>query len=573
MSMEPQPMLSSAEGATGRKELLSPRAELPLVVTDARRKPPSIDILPLRSSSVDGTILRQLPEIEMHTPDQSDREDEESVVRPSMIRKKSGELVRPALRMKKRPSSMPGTPTFVKNVHFDVQLEQVRHFLQLDMPVAVSAGSSPADEYDGDTEFPFGADSVPQTKPFQWEARVTNFPKEVNERSPVRLERMFLSSDNKYLVGIVAVANLAFHKHVVARFTLDHWKTVSEVEAEYDNNPRKDNLLGANSNYDRFHFHIRLADLADLESKTMFVCIRYHVNGLEFWDNNDARNYHVNFSRKYKWTNGSRGHACGPSNPFARNIRINPRPHSMPPLPSNMPFLPARSFQSPRDDGFSRPQQQVPLSHADDDLLDTPTKRTKPPAQAFATRYDFGSSLSAAMQPGTLDLVQPGSDTNNRVTPLQDMGGMLRTKLVSSPSTFSREPIRPSDILSEKPYHESPGYKELVDKYCFFETASSPTKARSRPDDPQSTVDENQPNPHQELPPSESPLFSSVEASPTHEEPSMSLPFRSPRPQSPNDPSSSSSSPLRFHSLRQTIPTGLLSQSPTPTPTPTAIRG
>jgi hypothetical protein len=92
---------------------------------------------------------------------------------------------------------------------------------------------------------------------------------------PVRVERVFLSSDNKTLVGSVAVANLAFHKHVVARFTLDYWKTTSEVIAEFNHDIRQPKREG----YDRFNFNIKLADQANLEAKTMFFCVKYVVNG------------------------------------------------------------------------------------------------------------------------------------------------------------------------------------------------------------------------------------------------------------------------------------------------------
>ncbi|EFW17560.1 hypothetical protein D8B26_000261 [Coccidioides posadasii str. Silveira] len=570
MAIEHQTERTPATGVADSPDSISPNSELSLVVADARRKPSSIDILPIRSKSVDGAILRKLPEIEMQTPDQSDHEDDEPAVKSRMIRKKSGELVRPALRMKRRPSSMPGTPTFVKNVHFDAQLEQVRHFLQLDMPVAVSAGSSPVEEYDGDTEFPFRSGSDSKTHYFQWEARITNFPirELINLNAPVRLERVFLSPDNNYLVGIVTVANLAFQKHVVARFTLDHWKTVSEVEAEYNNAPHAVKTRDLSNNYDRFHFSIRLADLADLESKTMFVCIKYHVNGLEFWDNNGARNYHVNFSKKYKPRHGSGGPAPEPFGTSARTSKNAQRPRPMPPQPNALSFAPARSFQSPRDDGFSRLTEQVHFPYADDDLLEAPTKRTKSAGQAFATRYDFGSSLSAAMQPGNVGALHFGPNAS-----VQDMAGIPGVERVASSAGSSQEAMRPSELLSAKPCHQSPGYKELVDKYCFYETSSS--KARSRPGDQKSSADKHHPPARQLSSSPGSPFFSSPDSSSTDEKRSSLLSPRSPRSQSPTHSRSdlgsntSSSSPIFTHSFHQAIPSGLLSDSPAPT----AIRG
>merc|ERR1712169_73219 len=71
--------------------------------------------------------------------------DEDLMTKPQMVRKKSGELVRPALRpsSRRRPSSMPGTPVFSKAVHFDSHLEHVRHFLQVDRPLASAPAHPP----------------------------------------------------------------------------------------------------------------------------------------------------------------------------------------------------------------------------------------------------------------------------------------------------------------------------------------------------------------------------------------------------------------------------------------------
>ena len=222
----------------------------------------------------------------------SDVDDDELRMKPPLLRKKSGELVKPALRppWRRRPSSMPGTPTYHKAVHFNEDIVQVRHFLQVDRPIAVSATSSPVDVYDSESEYPFG-------HPPAWDIRLANFPQDSPERrvQPVRVEGIFLASDRKTLVGVVAVANLAFHKLVAARFTLDYWRTTSEVVAEYGHDVRKPQ---ARDGYDRFHFHIKLADQANLETKTLFLCVRYCVSGREFWDNNASANFQVDFVRK-----------------------------------------------------------------------------------------------------------------------------------------------------------------------------------------------------------------------------------------------------------------------------------
>ncbi|KAH7126099.1 putative phosphatase regulatory subunit, partial [Dactylonectria macrodidyma] len=110
----------------------------------------------------------------------------------------------------------------------------------------------------------------------------------------VRLEKVWLSSDKKSLLGSVAVSNLAIQKSVVCRFTFDYWKTTSEIAAEYSHVIRPhETSLG----HDRFTFSIRLSNTANLESKTLFFCIRYSVNGQDYWDNNASRNFQVDFRK------------------------------------------------------------------------------------------------------------------------------------------------------------------------------------------------------------------------------------------------------------------------------------
>lgn len=495
---------------------------------------------PRRPRTADGIILYPASEIATQTPDQSDEED--STPKPPMIRKKSGELVRPALRARPRPTSMPGTPTFAKAVHFNSQLEQVRHFLQLDMPVAVSAGSSPVENYDGDTEFPFGfEDPLTRRQSSEWEVEITNFPDapEARKDLPVRLERVYLSSDKKSLIGVLTVANIAFHKHVVARFTTDYWKTVSEVVAEYNNDGRS-----TQPGYDRFHFSIRLANLVDLESKTMFLCLRYTVNGLEFWDNNNSMNYHIDFSRKYKQESGK--------NPSVRSpLRTHfPRSQSLPPVPDNVAFAAARSFEIPQDDGFAQCLQKPTLT--DEFASGPPTRRTKQTAQAFGNRYDFGSSLSAAMSSE-----QPKAPGLRTGIPRKSRG----TSPQSTSYEPSSEPSKPTDLISSKPYHQSPVYKELVDKYCFFEPPGSKAKPQSH------SSQSGQLNGDHAYAPSDS--SSSASSSPIEEQPPALLgrqPLISDSPGSRSDFGSRPATPLFPYSYSPAAQSPLLSESPTPTP-------
>ncbi|GAO52456.1 hypothetical protein G7K_6532-t1 [Saitoella complicata NRRL Y-17804] len=235
----------------------------------------------------------------------SDFEDDrsDSYPAPKMLRKKSGELVRPSLKIggtpRRRPQSMPSTPNYSKSVHFDSKLEHVRHFLKAEKPAAVSASTSPTAEEPPNLQALDRASAdlgQAQDGPIQYSISTPQFPPNTADRKalPVHVESVDLSPDRKTLVGKVAVQNLAFHKWVAVRFTVDNWQTTSEVAAEY----LGDAAARAEDGQDRFKFVIRLHDLANLENKTMLFCVRYNVEGHEFWDNNSGRNFSVEFRRR-----------------------------------------------------------------------------------------------------------------------------------------------------------------------------------------------------------------------------------------------------------------------------------
>lgn len=457
----------------------------------------------------------------------SDEENDlEIMAKPPMVRKKSGELVRPALRLGagRRPSSMPGTPTFSKVVHFDSHLEHVRHFLQVDRPLAVSAGSSPVELYDSESEYPFntsGASGMKQQQhqqrggpPFEWEIVLTKFPVETPERKalPVRLERVWLSPDQKFLHGSIACLNLAFSKSVVCRFTLDYWKTTSEIAAEYcaEIVPRL-----APQGHDRFNFTIKLSDLANLESKTMFFCVRYNVDGKEFWDNNNGSNFQLDFKKKVLPVHG-KGGLQNSALPRSHHRRTNPsaaqRPVSMPVSlddfdgsngngngnGSKMFDQSVHEYLGESEHPALRlKSSQSATSLASDNLT---TRLVSPSGQAFANRYDFGASLTAAMQAAkdamttnkrdglymksgrkfaivpapsaaaAVNVAATSANTNQRV---------IAINTTQEPTTVAL-PVAALDrdsraILTESALYgpggiASKSYDEIVSKYCFVRT-------------------------------------------------------------------------------------------------------
>ena len=414
-------------------------------------------------------------------------ESEDETPRPQMVRKKSGELVRPALRpasRHRRPSSMPGTPTF-KAVHFDSHLEHVRHFLQIDRPLAVSAGSSPVDNYDSDTEYPFSGDGRSKTtsSPFEWEIIASNFPVETPARKAqaVKLERVWLSSDQKCLLGSVAVANLAFQKYVTCRFTLDYWKTTSEVTAEYAGEVRPcETPLGQ----DRFTFTIKLSDMANLESKTMYFCIRYNVSGQEHWDNNGGTNFQVDFRKKMAQQNGKKGVIGASSRPVnglpKSTRRSNPsRPQTTPLGADDFGDAPKLNFDQSLHDylGESLPAgiRLKGVRSSSNIPSDNLTSRLSTPSgQAFANRYDFGASLTAAIQTAKDNM--SSKNDGLYMKSLRRTSGKPAEKekndrnageVTTNQSSTTAKPTPGITTDSPRTSISSTSYEELVNKYCF----------------------------------------------------------------------------------------------------------
>ncbi|KAM0716745.1 hypothetical protein Q7P37_008190 [Cladosporium fusiforme] len=438
-----------------------------------------------RSNTAEIVISRPtFVESPTQSTDESDNEDDGPLSKPSLVRKKSGELVKPALRpsSRRRYSSMPGTPTYHKSVHFNDNDNQTRHFLQVDKPMAVSAGSSPVETYDSETEYPFEYN----TKSTR-EMKLANFPQDTFERKlkPVRVERLFLSPDKETLVGTVAVQNLSFQKLVVARFTLDHWRTTSEVVAEYNNDRRQPMDDGC----DKFNFNIKLSDSANIESKTMLLCVRYNVNGQDYWDNNDDRNYQIDFVKSVKKPKVLPNSQLG-----ARPLNAIPRSRHLPPNSLNGRGRSESTddefgtrFDLPSTYQFSTPDKIITESGGSIKLKPKPKRPTvlpTGPAQShnnLGGRYDFGASLSAALSTAQ-DRLGRNSGFMTGAPQKPNEGYFSAQQRNDAPiATKEEKPdFSVSAGSSDRPAMGSAQYRDLVSKFCYF-TSSGTGKGTSSP--------------------------------------------------------------------------------------------
>jgi hypothetical protein len=418
--------------------------------------------------------LSKMAEVPSQAASSDDSDDDEGLtIKPPLLRKKSGELVKPALRAssRRRPSSMPGTPTFSKAVHFNEEIAQVRHFLMVDRPIAVSAGSSPVETYDSEGEYPFGYDDGYKSSVVEWEIRTANFPRDTVDRQwqPVRTEKLFLSADKKNLVGVIAVANMGYQKWVVARFTLDYWKTTSEVVAEYNNDIRRKQ---ANDGFDRFNFNIKLSDQANLETKTLLICVRYNVNGQEYWDNNNNMNYQVDFIKKNAPRPAKQGSNAGTLGSIPRS-RHSPSTTGRP-----------RSFPASSDDDFGNGFEfgntttllrdpQNPASYRSKNAprknssFPMPQARKSPNNGAFASRYDFGTSLSMALVHAQVEQLQDQKQKKQQPA----TGDYFATPTSGKPAAPAVQPVDGTAPVKSTPAGQpelhSKEYNELIQKYCY----------------------------------------------------------------------------------------------------------
>ena len=224
------------------------------------------------------------------------------------VRKKSGEPLKSSLKSRPptpRPSlsvitgqppskSEPATPSHVrsKSVSFAERLDHVKLFFAEQKPIAVSRDGSPTEDTSGtesEAPAPIHRISSDDEKKRLLIMEVVNMPQRSTMDVNVMLEDAVLSKEAT-ICGHVKVKNLAFQKSVAVRFTFDFWQTTSEVSAKYEQSL-------AHGTFDRFSFVVRLHDiLSKIEDKTLFMAIRYTVNGRELWDNNGGQDYKITFS-------------------------------------------------------------------------------------------------------------------------------------------------------------------------------------------------------------------------------------------------------------------------------------
>ncbi|PFH53598.1 carbohydrate-binding module family 21 protein [Amanita thiersii Skay4041] len=315
-----------------------------------------------------------------------------------LIRKKSGQLVKPSLKPSTSCSkagltvvtvglsskSAPTTPTLAKAVHFDTQLEHVKLFLAEQKPLAVSRDGSPTDDTSGtDSDFPPFIYGVSDERSHPGVVmRVTNMPTKIDPTAYVALESLRLASEGATIVGNVKLRNIAYMKNLVVRFTFDDWQTTSEVTGKYAGS--------INSFFDRFTFLIKLHDLLSrIDNKKLILALKYIVNGREIWDNNSGQNYVATFSKSRMSSDRTKSESGGGSgNPRLANLRSRLE----------------KVVQTREGSGFG-----TFIREEGDRCLGDTTSPLKTNT-SLASRYDFESSLKTPWKPLSTSQARSGAD-------------------------------------------------------------------------------------------------------------------------------------------------------------------
>ncbi|KAF8950155.1 hypothetical protein BGZ46_004727 [Entomortierella lignicola] len=440
------------------------------------------------------------------TPDKSTKVSTTPSIPPTLVRKQSAPLLKNGLPLKSamkcptlktdipRPSPVVrshSSPTISspKFVHFNTKLEHVRLFLQGEMPSCVSERETIIDARD-------------DVKTSDTKLKLTNWtpvakgdfqPGNIDSGAlPLRVENVQLSEDQTELLGTVLIQNIAFHKHVSVRYTVDFWRTKSEVNAEY-----KESMPG--SALDRFAFKIALDMDKSVVEKTFCFAVRYQVIGREFWDSNNGMNYQVECKRivvtaapppvsdlskqmnsillasqmqdyskpvlKKKTGNGrydlstSLSAAYSQPNPSTRTMPI--KPDSLPvsqtayrPSEYITPILPPPGYQS--------------SLYASSPKFINPYLSAASPPEHFQFGFD------------QLTIDQTVSSKKGD----SDFSSGFYSPYVTSPARSTPISIPPGQAGVGHPLVGSPSYYDIVDRYCFYESSPHSSPYSSYPNSP-----------------------------------------------------------------------------------------
>uniref|UniRef100_A0A336LKP5 CSON010172 protein n=1 Tax=Culicoides sonorensis TaxID=179676 RepID=A0A336LKP5_CULSO len=213
----------------------------------------------------------------------TETDEEEEDEKPQRLRRCS------SLKTGKTPPGTPGRKKFVRFADvFGLDLADVKTFLDHEVP---KIPKSAYEDLDVKEHQLHQIQQIPQfMKPvdkilvplFQQPGGLPSFLDKVREKQ-VSLENCAVTDPiTLTITGSVRVRNLDFHKSVYIRYTLDNWKSFSDVQANYVEN-------SCDGFSDKFSFTIFGNSLQI--GQRIEVAVRFHCKGQQYWDNNYDSNY------------------------------------------------------------------------------------------------------------------------------------------------------------------------------------------------------------------------------------------------------------------------------------------
>lgn len=210
----------------------------------------------------------------------TETDEEEEDEKPQRLRRSS------SLKSGKTP---PGTPGRKKIVRFadvlGLDLADVKTFLDNDLPIIPKSAYEDLD-YKEDVirdQNPVNSSVNKILVPlFQQPGGLPNFLDRVRENQ-VCLENCAVTDPITLTIcGSVRVRNLDFHKSVYIRYSIDSWKSFSDLQANYVVN-------SCDGFSDKFTF--TMFGNALQIGQRIEMAIRFHCRGQQFWDSNYDSNY------------------------------------------------------------------------------------------------------------------------------------------------------------------------------------------------------------------------------------------------------------------------------------------
>ncbi|KAJ0178212.1 hypothetical protein K1T71_006035 [Dendrolimus kikuchii] len=226
-----------------------------------------------KESSPFTEIEPSLLSVEEKEEDQNETEDD----RPQRVRRCS------SLKTGKTP---PGTPGRKKIVRFadvlGLDLADVKTFMD-EIPVV------PKSAYDDLTGCDVSSSPPVRTPPRLGALTLVplfQLPRDVSdklEKQNVCMESARVCDGvHVTICGSVRVRNLDFHKTVHVRYTMNRWKTYTDLQTSY--------VQGSCDGYsDRFQFVLYAPAISS--GQRLELAVRFQCKGQQFWDNNSGANY------------------------------------------------------------------------------------------------------------------------------------------------------------------------------------------------------------------------------------------------------------------------------------------